>query len=141
MTRLNSSAAKTASRVGASAATDVTGFGLLGHLYELASASGLSASVETTSVPLLPSINDLVEGGFVAGGTERNLDFLEPFLSGGSFTERLILCDAQTSGGLLFSCDASAAVDAVAELTEAGHFAAVVGELEPGDPGHIALRS
>ena len=141
MTRLNSSAAKTASRVGASAATDVTGFGLLGHLYELASASGLSASVETTSVPLLPGTNDLVEGGFVAGGTERNLDFLEPFLSGGSFAERLILCDAQTSGGLLFACDASAAVDAVAELTEVGHFAAVIGELEPGDPGHIALRN
>ena len=77
----------------------------------------------------------------MAGGTERNLDFLEPFLSGGSFTERLILCDAQTSGGLLFSCDASAAVDAVAELTEVGHFAAVICELEPGDPGHIALRN
>jgi len=141
MTRLNSSAAKTASRVGASAATDVTGFGLLGHLHELASASGLSASVEIASVPLLPSVSDLVEGGFVAGGTERNLDFLESFLSGGSFTERLILCDAQTSGGLLFSCEASAAVDAVAELTEADHFAAVIGTLEPGDPGHIALRS
>jgi len=141
MTRLNSSAAKTAGRVGASAATDVTGFGLLGHLYELASASGLSASIETTAVPLLPSVSDLVESGFVAGGTERNLDFLEPFLSGGSITDRLILCDAQTSGGLLFSCDASAAVDAVAELTEASHFAAVIGTLEPGDPGHIALRS
>jgi selenide,water dikinase len=141
MTRLNSSAAKTASRVGASAATDVTGFGLLGHLYELASASGLSASIEITAVPLLPSVSDLVESGFVAGGTERNLDFLEPFLSGGSITDRLILCDAQTSGGLLFSCDASAAVDAVAELTEASHFAAVIGTLEPGDPGHIALRT
>lgn len=141
MTRLNSLAAKSASRVKASAATDVTGFGLLGHLHELAIASGLSASVETPSVPLLPGITDLVEGGFVAGGTERNLDFLEPFLTGGSLTDRLILCDAQTSGGLLFSCSAAAAKDAVAELKEASHVAAIIGTLEPGDPGHITLRS
>ena len=90
MTRLNSSAAKTALRVDASAATDITGFGLLGHLHEMASASGLSALVETASVPLLPGVVDLVGSGFVPGGTERNLEFLDPLLKGGSPTERLI---------------------------------------------------
>jgi len=139
MTRLNSSAAKTALRVNASAATDITGFGLLGHLHEMALASGVSASVDIEAVPLLPGVVDLVENGFVAGGTERNLDFLQPILVGGSTTERLILCDAQTSGGLLFSCDSVAALEAVNELNETGHFAAVVGHLEPENPGHITL--
>ena len=139
MTRLNSSAAKTALRVNASAATDITGFGLLGHLHEMALASGVSASVDIEAVPLLPGVVGLVENGFVAGGTERNLDFLQPILVGGSTTERLILCDAQTSGGLLFSCDSVAALDAVNELNETGHFAAVIGHLEPQNPGHITL--
>ncbi len=139
MTRLNSSAAKTALRVNASAATDITGFGLLGHLHEMALASGVSASVDIEAVPLLPGVVGLVENGFVAGGTERNLDFLQPILVGGSTTERLILCDAQTSGGLLFSCDPVAALDAVNELNETGHFAAVVGHLGPENPGHITL--
>ena len=139
MTRLNSSAAKTALRVNASAATDITGFGLLGHLHEMALASGVSASVDIEAVPLLPGVVDLVENGFVAGGTERNLDFLQPILVGGSTTERLILCDAQTSGGLLFSCDSVAALEAVNELNETGHFAAVVGHLEPENHGHITL--
>ena len=138
MTRLNSSAAKTASRVGASAATDVTGFGLLGHLYELASASGLSASVETTSVPLLPGTNDLVEGGFVAGGTERNLDFLEPFLSGGSFTERLILCDAQTSGGLLISIPNNEADQFISAY---GHQAIKIGSIIKKDSFSVSIGS
>ena len=139
MTRLNSSAAKTALRVNASAATDITGFGLLGHLHEMALASGVSASVDMEAVPLLPGVVDLVENGFVAGGTERNLDFLQPTLVGGSTTVRLILCDAQTSGGLLFSCDSVAALDAVNELNETGHFAAVIGHLEPENPGHITI--
>ena len=139
MTRLNSSAAKTALRVNASAATDITGFGLLGHLHEMALASGVSASIDIEAVPLLPGVVDLVENGFVAGGTERNLDFLQPILVGESTTERLIFCDAQTSGGLLFSCDSVAALDAVNELNETGHFAAVIGHLEPQNPGHITL--
>jgi len=139
MTRLNEAAAATANRVNATAATDVTGFGLLGHLHELASASGLSAIIDTASVPLLPKVRDLVDDGFVAGGTERNLSFLEPNLEGGSQIERIILCDAQTSGGLLFSCDSDAAVDAVAELRESNHEAAIIGKLDTGSVGRIRL--
>ncbi len=141
MTRLNADAAEAALRAEASAATDVTGFGLLGHLHELVSASGLSAFVETEAVPRLPDVVDLVEEGFVAGGTERNLDYLEPHLSGGSSTDRLIMCDAQTSGGLLFSCDPAAALEAVAELQSGGHMAAVIGGLESDNPGQINLRN
>ena len=141
MTRLNEAAAEAALQADASAATDVTGFGLLGHLHELASASGLSAFVESASVPVLPDVVGLVDDGFVAGGTERNLDFLEPYLSDGSPTERIIMSDAQTSGGLLFACDPSAAEEAVTKLRDSGHLAAVIGGLESGDPGLIFLRS
>ena len=139
MVRLNEAAAATANRVNATAATDVTGFGLLGHLHEMALASGLSAIIGTASVPLLPKVRELVDDGFVAGGTERNLSFLEPHLEGGSQLERIILCDAQTSGGLLFSCDSSAALDAVAELRESDHDAAIIGTLDTGSIGKIRL--
>jgi|TARA_B100000519_G_scaffold164065_1_gene147298 selenide,water dikinase len=140
MTRLNAQAAEAAQQAKATAATDITGFGLLGHLYELAKASGLSASIDTAAVPLLPDVRALVEGGFVAGGTDRNLAFLEPFLDGGSSTNRLILADAQTSGGLIFSCDSEAAQAAVLYLRDSGHDAAIVGVLESGEPGHILLQ-
>ena len=139
MVRLNEAAAATANRVNATAATDVTGFGLLGHLHEMALASGLSAIIDTASVPLLPKVRELVDDGFVAGGTERNLSFLEPHLEGGSQLERIILCDAQTSGGLLFSCDSGAALDAVAELRESDHDAAIIGTLDAGSIGKIRL--
>ncbi len=141
MTRLNAAAAAAANRVNATAATDVTGFGLLGHLHELTAASGLSAVVETSAVPLLPEVHQLVESGFVPGGTERNLSFLEPYLENGSQIERTILCDAQTSGGLLFSCDPGAAQDAVAELRESDHDAAVIGNLIDGSAGKISLTN
>ena len=141
MTRLNAAAAEAALQVKASAATDVTGFGLLGHLHELLSASGLSAFVDIEAVPRLPGVADLVEEGFVAGGTERNLDHLEPHLSGGSRTDRLIMCDAQTSGGLLFSCDPAAATDAVTELRDGGHMAEIIGGLQSGTAGQITLRN
>ena len=141
MTRLNASAAETALQAEASAATDVTGFGLLGHLHELLSASGLAAFVETDAVPRLPDVADLVEEGYVAGGTERNLAYLEPHLLGGSTTDRLIMSDAQTSGGLLFACDPTAANEAVAKLRYGGHSAAVIGEIKKGNPGQITLRT
>ncbi len=141
MTRLNAAAAEAALQVKASAATDVTGFGLLGHLHELLSASGLSAFVDIEAVPRLPGVADLVEEGFVAGGTERNLDHLEPHLSGGSRTDRLIMCDAQTSGGLLFSCDPAAATEAVTELRDSGHMAEIIGGLQSGTAGQITLRN
>ena len=139
MARLNAAAAAAALRVGATTATDVTGFGLLGHLHEMASGSGLRAVIDFERVPLLPDVSRLLDEGFVAGGTQRNVEFLEPHLDGGSFDARIILGDAQTSGGLLFGCDPSAADDAVAELRQSGHDAAVVGALEDGPSGQIRI--
>ncbi len=147
MTRLNDAAARVALLGGASAATDVTGFGLLGHLHELARASGLAADVDVEAVPLLPQVRDLVGQGYVPGGTKRNEADTDPFVSidrdayaKANATMRTILADAQTSGGLLIAMDARHADDALAGLDASGHDAAIIGELTTGDPGTIRLR-
>ncbi len=139
MSRLNDIAAEVALSYGATAATDVTGFGLLGHLHELALASGLSAVIETGRVPRLRDLATLLDRGFIPGGTQRNLSHLEPHLIGGSLDDRIVLADAQTSGGLLFSCELSAAEEAAAALVERGHAASVIGSLRPAAPGTITI--
>ena len=137
MCRLNDAAAAAAIRAGATAATDVTGFGLLGHLAELAAASEARAVVDAGAVPLLPVVIGLATGGFVPGGTGRNLDHLAERLDGGDDLTRTVLGDPQTSGGLLFSCDPARAHDAVRELRDNGHDAAVIGELADGSSGTV----
>ena len=139
MCRLNDAAAAAAIRAGATAATDVTGFGLLGHLAELAAASGASAEVNASAVPLLPDVIGLATGGFVPGGTGRNLEHLAERLDGGDELTRTVLSDPQTSGGLLFSCDPARAEDAVRELRDSGHDAAVMGELADRSSGTITI--
>ena len=87
---------------GVRAATDVTGFGLLGHLYKMARASGVSAVVDAAAVPYLDGAREAVRDGYVSGGTRRNLDWVRPHLRAGVTEEELLLlADAQTSGGLL----------------------------------------
>jgi selenide, water dikinase len=142
MCRLNAGAAAAARAAGATCATDVTGFGLLGHLHKLGLASGVGSVVDPDAVPVLAGVASLVADGFVSGGTQRNLDWVRPHLDPGSHDEgtQAILADAQTSGGLLFSCAPEAATDAVAALRADGHAAAVVGELVAGTPGALALR-
>ena len=85
------------------AGTDVTGFGLLGHLYKMARASGVTAVVDAASVPYLTGARQAVADGYVSGGTRRNLDWVRPHadLSAAGEDEALLLADAQTSGGLL----------------------------------------
>ena len=140
MARLNAVAAEVAVAAGASAATDVTGFGLLGHLHKLALASGLRAVVEADAVPVLPGARDLRADGFVPGGTVRNLDFVRPHLRGAPLEGTLtLLADAQTSGGLVFACPPDAAAEAVARLAGTGHAAAVIGALSAGTPGEIEV--
>ena len=139
MCRLNAAAAAAAVAAGATAATDVTGFGLLGHLAELAAASGVGAAVEATAVPLLPDAVRLAASGFVPGGTQRNLDYLDGRLDGGDSLTRTVLGDPQTSGGLLFSCEPRQARSAVDRLRDNGHAAAVIGELVAGHPGTITV--
>ncbi len=139
MCRLNNTAAAVAIKAGATAATDVTGFGLVGHLAELAAASDVSAVVDAAAVPMLPDVIRLATGGHVPGGTGRNLDHLAERLDGGDELTRAVLADPQTSGGLLFSCDPARADDAVRELRDSGHDAAVIGELVAGSSGTITI--
>src|SRR5215207_1270500 len=103
MTTLNAEAARAAIAHGARCATDVTGFGLLGHLHKLARASGVTAYVDAAAVPYLPGARQALADGYVSGGTRRNLDWVRPHLDAGHAgeDELLLLADAQTSGGLL----------------------------------------
>jgi selenide,water dikinase len=102
MVALNRDAAAAALAAGAVAATDVTGFGLLGHLFKLARASGVSAVVDAAAVPYLDGARAALRDGFVSGGTRRNLDWVRPQLDASvDEDELLLLADAQTSGGLL----------------------------------------
>jgi selenide,water dikinase len=104
MTRLNRDAAAAAVATGVRAATDVTGFGLLGHLYKMCRASRVGAVIDRAAVPVIESAREALRDGFVSGGTRRNLDWVRPHLhigSGVTEDDLLLLADAQTSGGLL----------------------------------------
>ena len=141
MTRSNAAAAAAALRHGATAATDVTGFGLLGHGLRMAQESGVDLNLRLRDIPVIDGVLELVARGMTPGGTARNLEWVRKDLDSGAVAEpRLtVLADAQTSGGLLIgmvSHDAAAAV--VAELRASGHEAAVIGETSEG-PGKIRL--
>lgn len=140
MLRLNARAAEVALEAGATGATDVTGFGLLGHLRKMAEASGVTAELDASTVPLLPGARDLAAAGMVPGGTERNLAWVGERLDaeGVDGTTLTLLADAQTSGGLLFGADPAAASAAVEALRETGHEAAVIGRVTAGE-GHVRV--
>jgi selenide,water dikinase len=144
MTALNRGAAEAMLRVGVSAATDVTGFGLLGHLHNLARASGVAAEIRADAVPLLPGAAELAATGAIPAGTRRNLDDSAPYVTwAGPFTElqQLLLCDAQTSGGLLIAVAADRAEMLIAELrAEQTPIAEIVGDVVAGTPGAITVR-
>jgi selenide, water dikinase len=120
MTTLNRDAAQAAVATGVRCATDVTGFGLLGHLYKLARASGVTARLDAAAVPYLDGAREAVRAGFVSGGTRRNLDWVGPQVSWAATVDevdRLLLADAQTSGGLLVAGEVPGGV-VVGELVE-----------------------
>jgi selenide,water dikinase len=102
MTLLNRDAARAALAAGVTCATDVTGFGLLGHLHKLCRASGVTAVVESAAVPYLEAARPSLAEGYVPGGSRRNLDWVRPHLDARVDEDELVLlADAQTSGGLL----------------------------------------
>ena len=102
MAALNDEASRAALAAGVTAATDVTGFGLLGHLFKMARASGVTAVVDAAAVPYLDGARQSMDDGFVPGGSRRNLDWVRPHLDASvSDDELILLADAQTSGGLL----------------------------------------
>ena len=104
MAALNRDAAEAAVAAGVRAATDVTGFGLLGHLYKMVRASEVGAVIDRSAVPLIEGAREALRDGFVSGGTRRNLDWVRPHVEAGpgvTEDDLLVLADAQTSGGLL----------------------------------------
>lgn len=103
MTTLNRDASRAALDAGARAATDVTGFGLLGHLYKMCRASGVAAEIDAAAVPYVAGAREALAAGHVPGGSRRNLDWVRPHLTdeGVGEEELILLADAQTSGGLL----------------------------------------
>ena len=143
MLRLNRDAAEAMDGVEVHAATDVTGFGLLGHLHYLARASGVAARIDSAAVPLLPAAEELADAGEVPGGTRSN----EHFLAGKvrrafpvSDVTQTVLSDAQTSGGLLIAVPPGAVEALSGALRQRGVLAARLGELQAGEPGMIDLN-
>jgi selenide,water dikinase len=144
MTTLNAPASEAALRAGVVAATDVTGFGLLGHLHRMLRASGVAAEVWAGQVPLLPGAAELAAAGFISGGTNANVSYLSDVTGIDPDTDpvaAVLLHDAQTSGGLLIAVPPDR-VDALrADLRAHGTEAALVGTVQTGEPGRIAVRA
>ena len=146
MAMLNAGAAAGMRRVGVEAATDVTGFGLLGHLGEMVRAGTVSARIHLAAVPLLPGVRDLAAAGIVPGGTLRNLESASRFTSFGDLEkpDRILLADAQTSGGLLIAIDPPLEAALHQALAEEGVDAATIGRFvdrsfEDGPSGRIEV--
>jgi selenide,water dikinase len=142
MTTLNDGAARAALRVGVSAATDVTGFGLLGHLTNILEASKVAAEIAFDSVPILPHTRNLASRGVIPGGTERNLaaaDRVE-WASELTLSDRYLCVDAQTSGGLLLVVPPEHEAALLAALIEEETpVAAIIGRIVAGSPGTIRV--
>jgi selenide, water dikinase len=142
MTALNDGAARAALRVGVSAATDVTGFGLIGHLTNMLEASKVAAEIAFEAIPILAHARNLASRGVVPGGTERNLEAADkvewaPELAP---ADRYLCVDAQTSGGLLLAVPAENEAALIAALKEERTPAvAVIGRVIAGKPGHIRV--
>ena len=121
MTTLNAEASRAALAAGLRCATDVTGFGLLGHLFKLARASGVSAVIDHAAVPVLAEARPALSAGYLPGGSRRNLDWVRPHADFGGLDEAelLLLADAQTSGGLLVAGELPGA-PVIGELVPAG---------------------
>jgi selenide,water dikinase len=141
-TKLNTPGLDLGAMQGVHAMTDVTGFGLLGHLMEVCRGSRLTARLRLADVPVLTAAQHLAEAGYATGASDRNWASCEPCVSlpaSAPIWQRKLLTDPQTSGGLLVSCEASLAAE-VLELFRKHGFAraAVIGDLVEGDPRIIA---
>lgn len=144
MATLNRGAADAMIEVGVNAATDVTGFGLLGHLSQMMKASGVSAVVNRSAVPILPGAVELAGAGNISGGTRRNMEALADAVSlgdGVSEVDFLLLADAQTSGGLLISVPMGRA-DLLVKSLVANQtlYSEVIGEVVAGNAGAVTVR-
>lgn len=145
MAALNKDGAEVARAHGVKALTDITGFGLLGHLTEMCRASGVTAEVWFDRLPLLPGAVELAQAGIAPGGTHRNLEYVEPWTVFDPNLEpwqRLLCADAQTSGGLLLAVPAHMVQAVVGELvTRATPAAAVIGTVRVTGEELLSVRS
>ena len=141
MIQLNDIASQVAVSAGATGATDVTGFGLLGHLGKMTLTSNVDAVLDVGNIAFLPGAKLYAEDGVIPGGTRRNLEWVEHQIDAGSYdeTDLLLLADAQTSGGLIFGVEKTKSDAVCAELNQSGVPAMVVGETHEGK-GTIRLR-
>lgn len=143
MTQLNRAAAELMLEAGVHAATDITGFGLMGHLAEMALGAGVTIEIAVDRVPRFTGVVELLAAGVVAGGIERNLEYAEDYEElVGEVPEplRLLMYDPQTSGGLLIAVAPEQAEALVSRLRAAGYsHAAVIGRVKEPSEGHIIL--
>ena len=142
MARLNRDAAEAARAADARAATDVTGYGLTGHLHAMLRVSKASARIDSARVPLLKGAVELAEAGHVPGGTRRNLAEADNHVSWEGDVPaviRLLLADAQTSGGLLIACPPDRAARLLKEAAARNVPAAQIGRVEAGPGGRIVV--
>ncbi len=141
MTTLNAAASEAMVEAGIRAATDVTGFGLLGHLHIALAASGASARLDAGAVPFIAGAVDLGRAGSIPGGTRSNLRFVAPHVSWTDLpeVERLLLADAQTSGGMLIAAGDAQAARLAEALAARDVPAAEIGIVEGGPPGSISV--
>ncbi len=140
MAALNRAAAEVGRRIGVRACTDITGFGLLGHLREM--LSGVGARILLPAVPVLPGARELAATGSIPGGTRRNEEWLDRAVTYDDAideADRILLCDAQTSGGLLFAVEHSRCEELLSALAGAGVPAAAIGELLAEPEGRIEV--
>lgn len=135
MTTLNRAASLAMVSVGVGAATDVTGFGLLGHLGEIMAASRVGARLDSLSVPVIEGAWDLLDDGMYPGGSARNLEAVQPLLDAATGESRMarMLADAQTSGGLLITVEPDRLSALLTALAAGGVVGAVIGEIVEGD--------
>lgn len=142
MSTLNKAASEAMVEVGVHACVDVTGFGLIGHLLGMLKASSASAEVSFSSVPLLDGAERLAADGVVPGGTQRNRNAAEDSVEWATELqeyEKLLLCDAQTSGGLLMAVPENCKDALLLELERRGVSAAVVGRITEGTSGTVRV--
>jgi len=141
MTTLNDGASRAMLKAGAHAATDITGFGLLGHAGEIARASGVKIGIDASAVPLLPQVLELIRADVVPGGTRENAATHASFATfddGVDDAMRIVMSDAQTSGGLLIAVPEDNLALLRGELAAAGVLNAVIGQVHEGSGIHVA---
>jgi selenide,water dikinase len=144
MRRLNRDAAQAAAQCDVRCATDVTGFGLLGHARNIAIGSACGVEIDAGALPMLPGVPELVEANLVPGGSRRNLDFAATWAewdAGVSQLQRVVATDAQTSGGLLLAVSADKRERLLDLLRTGGGLAAEVGRLTRDAAGTVRVRA